>query len=82
MTFQKIQNLFNKHDISYTEMEQPNDETFIITITNGDWKHSHLASDYIMKQCGYSLVKAVPFDVEDGVYNDWYSAVRYYKLDK
>lgn len=81
MTFQKIQNLFNKYGISYTEMEQPNDETFIITITKGDYKHAHQYADEIMLQCGYKLHKIIPFNVEESEGEDWYSAIRYYKFD-
>ena len=47
----------------------------IIYISWGDWKHSHLRVDYLMKQLGYILVNE---DVTEENGDDCYSSIHYY----
>lgn len=46
-----------------------------VEINNGDWKHDHARADYILKECGFTLMKTEVTE-EDG--SDCYSAIHYY----
>lgn len=56
--------------------------TIEITIYLGDWKHSHKRLDYLMGLIDYELIKEVEETNDDGVYDDTYTSVHYYKLKK
>jgi len=56
------------------------ENTFVISIQNGDWKHDHQAVDYVMETAfGIACDKVVDTDIADDG-DDSYSADHYYKL--
>lgn len=70
---EKIQKELDKYDISVVEIDEAV-KSIRITI-RGDWKHSHLATDWVMKNLGYTLDEEIVTE-EDG--SDWYSSMHYY----
>ena len=71
----ELYDYLQENDADFNEVYEV-DDMFAITIEWGDWKHSHLRADYLMKQIGYIL-----FDEEltesDG--SDCYSSIHIYK---
>lgn len=57
------------------EVSKISDRAVVVSIEWGDWKHDHLACDYLMHEIGYELVDVTETET-DG--SDTYSADRYY----
>jgi len=69
---QKIQRLLSANNMYYDY--DINSTGFIeITVTDGDWKHDHLALKNVMKEAGYILFKRVITDESNG--DDSFSAI-------
>ena len=70
----KIEEALDKHNI-YAYVWDEVDE-IVIEINNGDWKHEHLACDYIVnKLFSNAIIKTYVMD--DGDDRDCYSARHY-----
>ena len=69
----RIQKELDKYDISVREIDE-SVKSIRITIC-GDWKHSHLATDWVMKNLGY--VRDDEIITEDNE-SDWYTSMHYY----
>lgn len=52
------------------------DNSVVIEVEWGDWKHGHLRLDYLMNNRGYKLVEERMTE-EDG--SDCYSSIHYYQ---
>jgi hypothetical protein len=73
--YELIRKFLKENDYDdYDEIDQT-DDMVIIYISWGDWKHSHLRADYLMKQLGYVLVNE---DVTEENGDDSYSSVHFY----
>lgn len=69
---QKIQRLLSANNMNYDF--DVNSTGFIeITVTDGDWKHDHLALKNVMKKAGYILFKRFITDESNG--DDSFSAI-------
>lgn len=53
----------------------PHTETSFYIAIDGDWKHDHLRSKWIMEDNGYRFIGSVSEPSEE----DWYSAKHYYR---
>lgn len=75
---EQIRNTLNENGIYAEEYWQDKELPNVYHITiDGDWKHSHLFTDHLMK--GLSLNKIGETDlVEDG--SDWYQSTHTYIL--
>ena len=72
--YKKIYDYLNEHDADFDEIYQTTDRVDI-SISWGDWKHSHGRLDYLMKQMGY-IDDGQEVTEEDG--SDTYSAMHFY----
>ena len=76
LEFSKIRSFLKENDYyDWEEMDQIDDDKIAISVSWGDWKHSHLRLDYLMKQLGYILIKEEETE-ENG--DDCYSSIHYY----
>lgn len=76
MTLQKLQTYLKDNNLYYDYIYET-DETFIIGIEWGDWKHEHLYLNHLMNKLGLQYKNCVVTD-ENG--SDCYSAeYEYYK---
>lgn len=76
MTLQKLQKYLNENDLYYTDLYET-ENTFVILIEWGDWKHEHLYLNHLMNKLGLKYKNCVVTD-ENG--SDCYSAeYEYYK---
>lgn len=73
----RINNYLYENDADFGDVYTTYDDGLVhISVTWGDWKHSHLRNDWLMEQIGYELVD-VQVTEEDG--SDTYSADRIYR---
>ena len=74
--YERIQKFLKAHDLWF-EVSSLNqtDNGISIYIEWGDWKHSHMFLDNVMKSLGYNLTDEVITE-EDG--SDTYSSIHYY----
>ena len=73
--YELIRNFLKENEYTdYDEIHQT-DNVVIICISWGDWKHSHLRIDYLMRQLGYTLVEE---EVTEENGDDCYSSNHYY----
>lgn len=76
MTLQELRKYLNENDLYYTDLYET-ENTFIIFIHWGDWKHEHLYLHHLMNKLGLVHKNCVITD-ENG--SDCYSAeYQYYK---
>lgn len=76
MNRDELNKYLRERDADYSEIYET-DELITISIEWGDWKHSHLRLDYLMKQVGYVLTDE-KLTESDG--SDCYSSIHFYKL--
>lgn len=70
----KFIRIYKKNEADYEEIIQT-EEAVAVTITWGDWKHSHKRVDYLMGQIGFKLLGEKVTE-EDG--SDCYSSIHVY----
>lgn len=76
LEFSKIRSFLKENDYyDWEEMDQIDDDKIAISVSWGDWKHSHLTLDYLMRQLGYILIEEEETE-ENG--DDCYSSIHYY----
>ena len=70
-----IQKYLCDNQADFSEIYQPNDDSVIISVSWGDWRHSHMFLRTLMGYIGYQQMAEVLTE-EDG--SDCYSADHYY----
>lgn len=71
----ELYNYLQENDADFDEVYGVDDMIYI-KIEWGDWKHSHLRADYLMKQIGYIFFDELITE-SDG--SDCYSSIHIYK---
>lgn len=72
--YKKVQKFLKEKDADYSDLAIT-ESGIEISVEWGDWKHSHLYLDYLMKELGYSCSHEQVTE-EDG--SDTYSSIHYY----
>ncbi len=71
----KIQQAFKQHGLPAYTVYQIDENEVLVCISWGDWKHDHLACDYVMKGLEYRKVQEIVTE-ENG--SDCYSSEHSY----
>ncbi len=75
----KIEQILHLNKLDYEDISRK-DDSIIVTIKNGDWKHSHLFLEFIMSEEGYySNERVIIEDDNDDEESDSYSAKYIFK---
>lgn len=75
MNIIELSNYLRSEDADFDEVYETGGN-IAVSIEWGDWKHSHLRANYLMKQLGYVLVNE-ELTNSDG--SDCYSSIHFYK---
>jgi hypothetical protein len=74
-----IESIFSKYHLTY-DYDIALNCVVMVTIEWGDWKHDHIALDYIMKENRFHLIDEITTE-SDG--SDCYSSIhRYVNIDR
>jgi hypothetical protein len=76
--YKKVQEFLKEKEADYSDMVIT-ENGIEISVEWGDWKHSHLYLDYLMKELGY-VYSHEQITEEDG--SDCYSSIHFYKKVK
>jgi hypothetical protein len=72
--YHRVQAYLNKNNADYDDLTQTT-KGFEISVNWGDWKHSHIFLDHLMKELGYTLINE-EITEENG--DDAYSSIHVY----
>lgn len=72
--YKRVQAYLRENDSDYDDLSQTEDG-FEISVNWGDWKHSHIFLDRLMKELGYTLINE-EITEENG--DDAYSSIHFY----
>lgn len=72
-----VKEIFRTNKMHYEYYWSPSQGCVVVDIDGGDWRHDHLALEYLMDRNGFLLQKTETYgEPSDG---DWYSARYYFK---
>ena len=73
--YEKIYRLLKEKEAHFNEIHQ-SEEQIEISVTWGDWKHSHIYLDHLMGNIGYRLIDERVTETDN---SDCYSSIHIYK---
>lgn len=73
--YKTIHDMLRENDADFDEIYQ-SEEQVEITVTWGDWKHSHAHLDHLMREIGYRLIDERVIETDN---SDCYSSIHIYR---